>query len=78
MDLGTKRLILVIVSLVGGIAGLLVIFLLLNVVYGANVTLERYGYGYAVLTALPLALLAGVWLDYFMKTGLLPEGPPEE
>jgi|YNPNPStandDraft_1061719.scaffolds.fasta_scaffold25311_2 membrane protease YdiL (CAAX protease family) len=75
MDLGTKRLILVILSLAGGIGGLFLIFAVLNAVYHANVNLERYGYTYAVLTALPLALLVGVWLDYFLGTQLLPDEP---
>jgi uncharacterized protein YneF (UPF0154 family) len=73
MDLGIKRLILVILSLAGGIGGLFLIFAVLNAVYHANVNLERYGYTYAVLTALPLALLVGVWLDYFLGTRLLPD-----
>jgi hypothetical protein len=76
MDLGLRRLILVIVSIVGGIAGVFVILSGLNAAYG-DVTIERYGLIYAVLTALPLAILIGIWLDYFMRTKLLSEGPGE-
>lgn len=71
MDMGFKRLLLIILSIAGGIAGLFLTMLLLNFAYGAGVTLESYGPAYAVLTALPIALLVGLWLDYFMGTGLL-------
>lgn len=78
MDLGLRRLILVVVSILGGIAGVFVLFFLLNITYNARVDVERYGYEYFALTALPLALLIGLWLDYFMRTGIIPEndGPP--
>jgi hypothetical protein len=74
MDLGMRRLILVILSIIGGIAGVFAILSLLNAAYG-DVTIERYGVAYAVLTALPLAVLVGIWLDYFMGTKLLSDGP---
>jgi hypothetical protein len=76
MDLGLRRLILVIVSIIGGIAGVFAILSLLNSAYG-DVTIERYGFVYAALTALPLAVLIGIWLDFFMGTKLLSEGPGE-
>jgi hypothetical protein len=69
-----KRILLVILSLIGGVAGVFFVLLLLNVTYDAGVTLERYGMSYAILTAVPLALLIGVWLDYFMGTHLLGNG----
>lgn len=78
MDLGLKRVLLVILSLVGGVGGVFGIFALLNLAYNARVSFERYGATYFILTAVPLALLIGVWLDYFMGTGLLPSGPREE
>ena len=78
MDLGLRRIILVLLSIGGGIVGLVVIFLTLNLVYGANVTLARYGYTFAVLTVLPLALFTAIWLDHFLGTNLLPSGPPDE
>jgi hypothetical protein len=78
MDLGLKRVLLVILSLAGGVGGVFGIFALLNLAYNARVSFERYGATYFILTAVPLALLIGVWLDYFMGTGLLPSGSREE
>ncbi len=76
MDLGMRRLILVILSIIGGIVGVFAILALLNALYG-DVTIERYGVTYAILTALPLAVLVGIWLDFFMGTKLLSDGPAE-
>lgn len=73
MDLGLKRALLVVLSIVGGVVGVFLVLGFLNLAYGANVNLARYGTVFAVLTALPLALLVGVWLDYFMGTGILKE-----
>ena len=73
MDIGLRRLILVILSIVGGIAGVFAILALLNTAYG-NVSIETYGATYAILTALPLAVLVGIWLDFFMGTKLLSDG----
>jgi hypothetical protein len=78
MDLGLRRLVLVLLSIGGGIVGLVLIFLTLNLVYSANVTLARYGYTFAVLTVIPLALFVAIWLDHFMGTNLLPTGPEDE
>ncbi len=78
MDIGLKRVLLIILSLAGGIGGVFAVFGLLDLAYNAHVTLERYGITYAILTGLPLALLVAVWLDYFMGTGILPEGPEEK
>lgn len=69
-----KRVVLVILSLIGGAAGVFFVLTLLNVTYDAGVTLERFGITYAILTGVPLALLIGVWLDYFMGTQLLDSG----
>lgn len=74
MDLGMRRIILVILSIIGGVAGVFVILAVLDSAYG-NVDLEHYGAVYAVLTALPLAVLIGIWLDYFLDTRLLSDGP---
>ena len=76
MDLGLRRLILVILSIVGGIAGVFAILALLDQAYG-NVSIETYGTTYAILTALPLAVFIGIWLDYFMGTKLLADGPAQ-
>jgi hypothetical protein len=73
MSVGLKRILLVILSVAGGVAGVFGIFALLNVAYHAGVDLQRYGTTYAILTGVPLALLVGVWLDYFLGTGILPD-----
>lgn len=78
IDIGIRRLVLVILSIVGGIA---LTFGLLEWVRASNqlfeLTLEQYGYVYAILTALPLAIFVGIWLDLFMGTKLLADGPAE-
>lgn len=78
MDIGIKRLVLVVLSIIGGIA---LTFALLEWIRASNklpeLTLEDYGYVYAVLTALPLAIFVGIWLDLFMGTKLLADGPAE-
>ena len=68
-----RHIILVVVSIAVGVASVFVLFLALNTFYQANVTLERYGFGFALLTGLPIALAAAVWLDYFLGTNLLPD-----
>lgn len=73
MGVGLKRVLLIILSLVGGVAGVFLVLGILNVAYGANVDLERYGMTFAILTAVPIALFIGVWLDYFMGTQILGE-----
>lgn len=78
MDIGLKRLVLILLSIAGGIAGTFGILLLINLAYHANVTPARYGTGYMILTAIPLSLLFGVWLDAFMKTKILETQIPEE
>lgn len=73
MSVGLKRVLLIIFSLIGGVAGVFLVLGILNVAYGANVTLERYGTTFAILTAIPLAVFVGIWLDYFMGTNILKE-----
>ncbi len=73
MSVGLKRVLLIIFSLIGGVAGVFLVLGILNVAYGANVTLERYGTTFAILTAVPLALFVAIWLDYFMGTNILKE-----
>ena len=77
MDIGLRRLVLVLLSIGGGIVGLILIFLALNVLYNANITLARYGTTFAVLTVIPIALFVAIWLDHFMGTNLLPSGPED-
>lgn len=76
MALWFKRVVLVFLSLGGGIAGLLAIWAILNGVYQAGVDLDRYGVSYAIFTALPIAIFCAIWLDYFLDTGLL--GPDQQ
>src|SRR5688572_12133496 len=85
MDLGMRRLLLVVLSIIGGIASVFLIFALTNISLplmgiSAVVNYERYGMIYFVLTAAPMALLVGIWLDYFMRTGIIPEneGPAKK
>lgn len=83
MDLGLRRILVIVLGIIGGIAGVYAIFFLLNSFYHAGINyndpLRRYGSEYFVLTALPLALLVMLWLDYFMRTGIIPEvGEPPE
>jgi hypothetical protein len=81
MDLGLKRVLLVVLSLGGGVAGTFGILGLLDAAYGAGIyaggVFDRYGASYFVLTAVPLALFCLVWLDYFLGTGVLSSGGVE-
>lgn len=40
---------------------------------GFPISLEKYGIQYFIWTALPLALVFLVWLDYFLGTKILPD-----
>jgi hypothetical protein len=40
---------------------------------GFPISIEKYGIQYFIWTALPLALVFLVWLDYFLGTKILPE-----
>ena len=40
---------------------------------GNPISIQKYGYQYFFWTALPLGLMFVVWLDYFMKTRILPK-----
>jgi hypothetical protein len=40
---------------------------------GFPISIQKYGYQYFFWTALPLGLMFVVWLDYFMKTKILPK-----
>jgi hypothetical protein len=78
MDLGMRRLLLVVLSIIGGIASVFLLFGLINIflpLIGINgsVDYESYDLTYFVLTAIPMALFVGLWLDYFMRTNVLPE-----
>lgn len=77
MSLGFRRILLLVLSLILGFGSVFVLFLVLNVLYDARVNWARYGTGYALLTAIPMAVFFGIWLDLLLKTKLLPEGPAE-
>lgn len=62
-----KRLILAVISIVFGVVVTFVILLAVGTNY------ETYGFGYFFFTSLALACFAGIWLDKFMGTKLLPE-----
>ena len=78
MNLGTRRVLLVIISLGVGVGFLFGVFAFLNLVYNANVGFHNYAPVYVIFTILPMALFAAIWLDYFLKTDILKEGPVEE
>ena len=40
---------------------------------GNPISIQKYGYQYFFWTALPLGLMFVTWLDYFMKTEILPK-----
>lgn len=40
---------------------------------GHPITIQDYGIQYFIWTALPLALVFLVWLDYFLDTRILPD-----
>lgn len=40
---------------------------------GHPITIQDYGFQYFIWTALPLALVFLVWLDYFLDTRILPD-----
>ena len=75
MDLSIRRIILVVVSIAAGLG------MTFGLLLGIGVTYESYTSEsplYFVFTALPLAVLVGIWLDLLLKTRLLSDGPAEE
>jgi hypothetical protein len=62
-----KRLILAVISIIFGVAATFLIIFLVKTDYAT------YGFGYTFFTSLALACFAGIWLDKFMGTDLLPE-----
>lgn len=79
MDIGVRRVLLVVLSVGFGIAALFGVFGFLNLVYGAGtIGFHNYDPVFVIFTVLPMAVFAGVWLDYFLKTGVLPEGPVDQ
>jgi hypothetical protein len=64
---------LTIVSVAVGVGSVFGLMVVLNTFYNAGVTVQEYGLLYSVLTGLPIALAAAVWLDYFLGTNFLPD-----
>jgi hypothetical protein len=62
-----KRLILVVISIVFGVAATYGILLAVGTDY------DTYGFGYFFFTSLALACFLAIWLDKFMDTKILPK-----
>jgi hypothetical protein len=73
MDLGLRRLTVWILSIILGAASVPVILTAVTVFTKRAATMDNYGTTYIVLTAIPMALLFALWLDYFLRTGMIPE-----
>ena len=71
--MAVRRIILIVVSTIVGVASVPILFIVLNALYDVGVDLERFGIGYAFLWGTPIGLAVGVWLDYFLGTNVLPE-----
>ncbi|MGF1505089.1 MAG: hypothetical protein GYB64_20640 [Chloroflexi bacterium] len=74
MSRGFRIILLVVLSIGAGIGGLYATLGGLNLLWNAGVNPEEYGMVFNVTTAVPVAALAFVWLDFFLGTGILPEG----
>lgn len=68
-----RYFILLVISVAVGLGSVFGLMVVLNTFYSANVTVQEYGLLYSVLTGLPIALAAAVWLDYFLGTNILPD-----
>jgi hypothetical protein len=81
MSRGFKIFMLVVLSIGFGIAGLYGTIGLLNLIWETRISFtepfDRYPFVYGITTAIPVGLLAAVWLDKLMNIGLLPEGMVE-
>lgn len=76
MSIWIRRLILIAISLAFGLVVTLIAIELMGTnidEYGTYFGTEGDGLAYFPLTILALALFAAIWLDKFMKTGILPE-----
>jgi uncharacterized BrkB/YihY/UPF0761 family membrane protein len=40
---------------------------------GEPISIEKYGYMYFLVTAVPIGLIFVFWLDYFMDTRIMPD-----
>lgn len=71
-NLLVKRLVLVAISLVVGVAVTFVVVTIIPPPFGLGTTLGDYGLDYTIYTILSVALGTAVLLDKFMKTEILP------
>lgn len=64
---------------VSALLGFVVTYLIITVLLPAvspspmPISLERYGFGYFIVTYIPLVLIFVTWLDAFMGTRILPD-----
>jgi len=65
-----KRLLLVVISLVIGFG---LTYAAVRLPFIADTNLEEFGFAYTFLMTLSLAIAAGIWLDKFMGTEILPK-----
>ncbi|MCA9981419.1 MAG: hypothetical protein KDD89_11310 [Anaerolineales bacterium] len=71
-----RRLILIAISLAFGLVATLIAIQLMGTnidEYGTYFGTEGDGLAYFPLTILSFALFAGIWLDKFLKTEILPK-----
>ncbi|MBL8116206.1 MAG: hypothetical protein J0L63_00155 [Anaerolineae bacterium] len=75
-SLNVKRLIVWLVSFA---LGFVVTYLIVVVGFpilkpeAAGMTLEEYGFGYFIVTYVPIGLIFVTWIDAFMDTKILPD-----
>ncbi len=75
-SLNLRRLVVWVLSFV---IGFIVTYLLIVVGFpilkpeSAGITLEKYGFGYFIVTFIPIVLIFVTWLDAFMGTNILPD-----
>lgn len=61
------------------VVGFVITYLLVTVGFpivkpeSAGITLEKFGFGYFIVTYIPIVLISVTWLDAFMSTNILPD-----
>jgi hypothetical protein len=74
--LTVRRLIVWVVSL---ILGFILVDIIVTVGFpivkpeSAGITLAKFGFGYFIVTYIPIVLICVTWLDAFMGTKILPD-----
>jgi hypothetical protein len=71
-----RRIFVWVVSMILGFA--VAAFLVTGVIWrlvpaGEPISIEKYGYIYFLVTAIPIGLIFVCWLDYFLDTRILPD-----